>query len=290
MPVPRLPPEVVHLVLDYVVSPISLGHPSFYSTLRWCALVCREWAPIAQRHLYSELYFGRGDKKVKQFLAVRPKLGGKAVALVVDDRKPAGSLWSAKVLLELFARCGGVTRFASAVKLEEVFSLKPDILCSCFPKLQTFETLGKYRLSGQNYPFPPSVHAVSLLSRSLNGPETSKAASQLVVDYKAGHLPQLDTLSLLPRTFPLSLLTLASALRTLHLHEVAMGAGLGALYKFLSACTGLTSLAVDYLAVAGFAFSGIVAPLALLHLGNIAPYGLDEVRSSCSRRSSDGRS
>ena len=49
MSVPRLPPEVVDLVLSYLQTP----HDS--KTLKASTLVCSEWFPIARQHLFSVL-------------------------------------------------------------------------------------------------------------------------------------------------------------------------------------------------------------------------------------------
>ncbi|GAA5947475.1 hypothetical protein JCM10213_008179 [Rhodosporidiobolus nylandii] len=50
-----LPADLHPLILEQLVEAISLLHPPHYEHLRTAALVCKDWAKMAQRLMWEEV-------------------------------------------------------------------------------------------------------------------------------------------------------------------------------------------------------------------------------------------
>ncbi|BGP17279.1 hypothetical protein JCM10213_008167 [Rhodosporidiobolus nylandii] len=217
MPLPVLPADVHPLILGQLVTPTTAAvswQPLYYKYLRMACLVSKDWARIAQKLLWEQVAFNRGDKQIQKWLEVsKPEFEVKALTFYGQPYRfynvPSGFNWSAETALELFSRCGQITHFGCSFSLGELFIVAPD-----FPRLRQIEFLHPYRPSSLAVPLPP------LTSMSLMGNTPQDDVCRLLCDdasngrlshlshfnpHCAGHLKQLLPLAPLLRslTFPI---------------------------------------------------------------------------------------
>ncbi|GAA5947448.1 hypothetical protein JCM10213_008170 [Rhodosporidiobolus nylandii] len=265
MPVPSLPLELIELILSHLVSPISLAPPRFYRDLRSAALVCRSWAHPAQKLLWEQVYLSKGDKQVEKWLDIEFKPGWKVKALVLTERKAVVGIstkWTTARVLQLFARCGGISRFICTLSLEKLRQEAPDFLLRCFYGLAHVSLAHPPTLVLKKQVFPTTVKSFAFVP--LEPPENvlpcivaAMIAAQLTEGQKQGHftLTHIEVNNLIVLRY---LTDLAPSLRTLVLAPqdsptptaLRPGPGFSQLEtweEFAKACVGLTRLIVPVL-------------------------------------------
>ncbi|BGP17294.1 hypothetical protein JCM10213_009101 [Rhodosporidiobolus nylandii] len=259
MPVPSLPFELIDLILSHLVSPISLAPPRFYRDLCSAALVCRSWAAVAQKLLWEQIYLSGGDEQVEQWLAVDFRPGWKVKALVLTEQESArgeGTEWTNARFLQLFDRCGGISRFSCTLCLEKLSKEAPDFLLQSFPALEHVGLAHPPALDSKQQFFPSTVKSFAFLPLEPlqhNAPYSSAAtlAMLLAESQEQGHLA-LTRLKVEDLIVLRHLAVVAPSLRTLVLPSeppnfYSTSTRSGELATFLAVCRNLTRLVVPFL-------------------------------------------
>ncbi|GAA5878180.1 hypothetical protein JCM8547_008365 [Rhodosporidiobolus lusitaniae] len=199
-PVPVLPPELLSLVFQHLTSPLSLSHPPHYSDLLSFSLVCRSWAPVAQRLLSREVFLSRGDEQMQQWLFQPQKARGVETLVVHETRwwevdgPTGGYAWSAELLLKVFERCRSAKRVSCNVPLYEVCEVEPAFLYKCLPNVAAVAFASPYR-DATPRPLPPHITSFGLLTTD-NPTSRTDLSSSFHADFHASLFPSFRTLVL----------------------------------------------------------------------------------------------
>ncbi|GAA5885822.1 hypothetical protein JCM5296_000154 [Sporobolomyces johnsonii] len=215
-PLELLPRILSHLRDD----PVLFTYPSHFPTLRNCSLVSSSWLPIAQRQLWSELFFAQGTAQLQRWLEAdqsKTRDNYPVHNLVIASRHKESKYWSVETVTKVVQRCKGMREFVLAVPVE--YGLPKDFLSLNALQNVTHLTLATpLRAVGT----PPHFHLTSLsLLPSFPTPlsfwptiDTLSSASCACLIPSLQHLSVQDTRQH-PLSLPASLIPVARQLQSL---------------------------------------------------------------------------